>query len=213
MKRCSKRFRHAESTSNLKPNSTTAAMRFAEAPPVGPGRIYPDLLPENVWGPSLRKLLSRTEWDRLRLSVGEAAGMRCTVCGQPNYDPQDGRPRLPECHQLWHFDLSGPFAVQRLAALVALCDDCHRVRHLGSATMRGELPLVIMHLRAVNCWTSAEIRLALDNANQRGQWRQRYYWDLDLSMLAGAVRVHGYPGLIIPAADRPALGDTFDGEC
>jgi hypothetical protein len=148
------------SSSTERPGSTTAAERFVAALAVGPGRIYPDLLPENVWIPSLRKLLSRTEWDRLRLSVGETAGMRCTVCGQPNHDPRDGQPRLPECHQVWHFDLSGPLAIQRLAELVSLCNDCHRVRHLVSADLRGEMPLVIMHLRAVNCWTSAEIRLA-----------------------------------------------------
>lgn len=213
MKLCSKRFRRPEEDPHYRPNRTTVAKHFGEALPIGPGRIYPDLLPENVRGSNLRGLLSKPEWDQLRLSVGEAAGMRCTVCGQLNYDPQRGRPRRPDCHPLWQFAASRSASVQRLAALAALCIDCHRVQHLDRANTRGELPLIMMHLRAVNCWNDTEIRLALDDAGQRYRWRQQYDWDLDLSMLAGQIRIDGYPGLVIPTADRPGLGNSFNGKC
>lgn len=79
-----------------------AAKPMVDSLPIGPGLIYPDVLPENVWGSNLRGILPRADWDRLRIPVCKAAGMHCEVCGQPGYDPQTGRPRRPDCHELWH---------------------------------------------------------------------------------------------------------------
>jgi len=185
---------------------------YVEELPLGPGLIYPDLLPENVWGSNLRGILSKTEWDGLRIPVCEAGGMVCRVCGQVSFDPRSGRPRRPDCHELWRFELSRDRAVQRLVSLVPLCVDCHRVQHLGRANVLGELPLVVMQLRGVNCWTDAEIRTALENAGQRIAWRRKYEWDLDLSLLARQIQIDGYPSLLIPAADRSGLGNSYFGE-
>jgi hypothetical protein len=177
--------------------------------PIGPGLIYPDVLPENVWGSNLRGILRRADWDRLRIPVCEAAGMRCEVCGQPGYDPQTGRPRRPDCHELWHFEVTSSTAIQRLSRLIALCPDCHRVQHIGLANLRGELQLVKMQLKAVNSWSDEEIRISLENATDRFAWRSAFDWDLDLSLLAGTIRISGCPSLIIPSTDRPRLGDSF----
>jgi hypothetical protein len=189
-----------------------SSQSFVEELPLGPGMIYPDLLPENVWGSNLRGILSQADWDRIRIPVCEAGGMVCRVCGQVSHDPASGRPRRPDCHELWRFELSRSMAVQRLASLVPLCVDCHRVQHLGRANALGELPLVVMQLRNVNCWSDTEIRAALENAGQRIEWRRSYEWDLDLSLLKGRIQVDGYPGLLIPAADRPKLGNSYFGE-
>lgn len=180
--------------------------------PIGPGVIYPEMLPENVWGSNLRGILSKIDWDCLRLPVCEAAGNRCEVCGQPGYDPDNGKPRRPDCHELWHFEVSTTSAVQRLARLIALCPDCHRVQHAGRASVRGELAMVISQLQAVNSWNDFEIRLALDNANDRYRWRRKFDWDLDLSLLRGRIRVEGTSNLVIPADRRRLLGNSYSGE-
>ncbi|WP_205326739.1 hypothetical protein [Glycomyces sp. YM15] len=186
-----------------------AAKPMVDSLPIGPGLIYPDVLPENVWGSNLRGTLPRADWDRLRIPVCEAAGMRCEVCGQPGYDPQTGRPRRPDCHELWHFEVTSASAVQRLARLIALCPDCHRVQHIGLANLRGELHLVKMQLKAVNSWHEDEINLSLENATERFAWRSGFDWDLDLSLLTGAIRINECPGLLISAAERRRLGNSF----
>jgi hypothetical protein len=213
VKRCSKRFRAAAGTPGDVQRRIAAARCFSESLPVGPGRILPDLLPENTSGLIVSRLLPSADWDRLRYSVGQAGGMRCMVCGQPNHDPLNGQPRHPECHQVWQFAADSTHAVQRLAALVALCIDCHRVQHLNAARMRGELPLALMQLRAVNAWTSTEIRQAVSDAERRYRWRKQYEWDLDLSLLVGQVRIPGYPGRSITSANRTALGIRYFDWC
>jgi hypothetical protein len=185
---------------------------IVDAVPIGPGLIYLDMLPDNVWGSNLRGILPNTAWHELRLPVCEEAGNRCEVCGQSGYDPDTGRPRRPDCHELWRFEITSTSAVQRLARLIALCPDCHRVLHSGRAAIRGELSMVVAQLRAVNAWNDSEIRLALHNADDRFRWRRRYSWDLDLSVLAGRIRVPAGSGLLIPASERARLGNSYFGK-
>lgn len=182
---------------------------YIDALPIGPGLIYPDMLPENVWGSNLRGILSRADWDRLRIPVCESAGNRCEVCGQPGYDPDNGRPRRPDCHELWHFEVSTGSAVQRLTRLIALCPNCHRIQHAGRAAVRGELSMVVEQLRVVNAWNDSEIRLALDNADKRYRWRRQFSWDLDLTLLTERIQVARHPNLVVPASERDRLGNSF----
>jgi hypothetical protein len=82
------------------------------------------------------------------------------------------------------------------------------VQHLERADTLGELPLVVLQLRAVNAWSGIEIRTALTNAGQRFTCRRKYEWDLDLSLLTGRIHLESHPSLVIPSRDRPALGNT-----
>jgi hypothetical protein len=182
---------------------------MVDAVPIGPGLLYPDMLPENVWGSNLRGILTRTQWDQLRIPVCEQAGNSCEVCGQPGHDPDSGKPRRPDCHELWHFEVTSTSAVQRLARLIALCPDCHRVQHAGRASVRGELSMVVKQLRAVNSWSDTEIRLALESADERLRWRRTHSWDLDLSLLEGKIRLTDGSGMLIPASERTRIGNSY----
>lgn len=143
------------------------------------------------------------------IPVCDAADNRCKVCGQPGYNPNSGRPRRPDCQEPWHFEVTSTTAIQRLAKLIALCPDCHRVQHTGHASVRGELSMVVNQLRAINSWTDQEIQTALENASERYQWRRRFDWDLDLSSLKGDLQIHEFPDLIIPASNRSRLGNSY----
>jgi hypothetical protein len=198
-----KKFRTKRDIPALAP--THGEQPMVDVLPIGPGMIYPDMLPEKVWGSTLRGILSKADWDRLRMPICEAAGNRCEVCSQLGYDPDTGKARRPDCHKLWHFEVS-PASAVRLARLIALCPDCHRVQHAGRAAIRGELPIVVEQLRTVNTWNASEIRLALDNVIERYQRRRQFDWDLDLSLLAGQARIREHPDLFIPRAARRALG-------
>jgi len=177
-----------------------------ESPQIGPGRLLPDLLPEQVRGSNLRGILTRDEWNRMRIPVCERARNRCEVCGDAAHDPISGRPRRPDCHELWSFEIHGDRFVQRLSGLVALDPACHRCMHVGLAEIRGELDLVRAQLARVNGWAPDEVQAALDRAYGAFQGRLGLSWDLDLTLLQGQIRV---PGLLIPAVSREALGNSF----
>lgn len=177
--------------------------------PIGPGVLYPDLLPSNVWGSNLRGILSRGEWDRLRMPVAEAADMCCEVCKQPSRNAQTRTIRTPDCHELWHFESVGDRKVQRLLRLIALCVECHQVQHIGLAQLKNQMWQVRAQLKRVNRWNDDQVDAAIRGAEDRWRWRGQHQWDLDLSVLQGQIQVFAHPTLHIPAADREALGNSF----
>lgn len=179
-----------------------------ESHPIVTGLLLPELPTEQQWGSSLRAVLSRKQWDRLRLAVCEEAGIRCIVCSAPPLDPISGRRHRPECHEQWSFEIHGDRFVQRLASLVPMCPDCHRCHHVGLAEHRGELHLVRSQLARVNGWGPLVVQSALDHAFGSDQHRLGFAWDLDLTALENDIELTGYPGLVIPAEAREQMGDS-----
>lgn len=208
-----KLIRKKRGTDSIEPQSVSApgggGGTVIESPRIGPGRLYPDLLPENVWGSNLRGILTRTEWDRLRILVCERAENVCEVCGRAGYDPESGRRRRPDCHELWSFELHGDQFVQRLAGLIALDPDCHRVQHIGLAGIKGEMHLVRRRLAEVNGWEAEVSQAAIEEAVTIYRQRASFHWDLDLSLLQRHIHLAGFPDLVIPAKDRTRLGNSF----
>jgi hypothetical protein len=80
---------------------------------------------------------------------------------------------------------------------------------IGLAGVKGETSLVIAKLCEVNTWTTAEATLEMNRAWAEYERRQRYYWDLDLSVLRAAVTIDGYPDLYLPAEERDRLGNSY----
>ena len=166
-------------------------------------RLRADALPASTWGSNLRGILSRQEWDKLRIAAAESAGNRCQICGVA---PRRTR---PHCHEKWVFEIVEGIPVQRLAALVALCTACHRVQHTGLAGLREELPLVKRQLARVNGWSLPQVVADLARAQARHHLLEQLEWDLDLRLLAGQVVIAGWPDLYIPADGRSYLGNAF----
>lgn len=121
-----------------------------------------------------------------------AAGEVCEVCGAQTYT-DSGSKRRPDCHELWIFEHRDGSNIQRLDRLIALCPDCHRAQHIGSAKVNGETELVISKLREVNGWTTEQATLEMNRAWAECECRERYRWDLDLSALRDVVIIDGFP--------------------
>lgn len=175
-------------------------------------RVRCDALPPTVWGSNVRALAERSPergvWDRLRFATGDAAGNRCEACGVESSTP-GGRPRRPDCHERWVFDLTGPVPVQRLDRLVALCPGCHEVQHLGRATTLGRRPVVLATLMRVNRWERIDAVADIIRADYRFRLVAEHRFDLDLSALTGTLVWPGRPDLYWPAAARAELGSTY----
>lgn len=136
-----------------------------------------ELVPASQWEDNLRSRLTKRQWDNLRAACYQKAGHVCEVCG--------GRgPKHPvECHEIW--DYNDQARIQRLTGLVALCPDCHKVKHIGFALTQGDktLGFAIYHLATVNEWP---MTLAVEYVQRQFQIhaiRSQREYHLDLSWL------------------------------
>lgn len=166
------------------------------------GPLTIEMLPVSTWGKNLR-LLPKPTWDSIRRDCYRRARCRCEVCGGQGPD------HPVECHEVWSYCLQGlpPRKVQKLVGVVALCPDCHAVKHLGrtrkvggvflrraqdrslSAARKDVLlcveELAIEHLCRVNGWTAREARLHQRDALERWKVRDEFLWEVDLTLLGG----------------------------
>jgi hypothetical protein len=134
-----------------------------------------ELVPSTAWGKNLRSELAPKDWDKLRKQTYADAGHHCEVCGG------QGRNHPVECHEIWQYD--DRKRIQKLIRLIALCPDCHQVKHFGLAQIQGKEKQALAHLMKVNGWTEREAREHIRDAARLWNERSENEWTLDLSWL------------------------------
>lgn len=134
-------------------------------------KLVVELVPKSTWYNNLRSILSKQEWDMLRKAAYASGSYRCGVCHEAPDSPL-------ECHEIWHYDDENK--VQSLHGLIALCKDCHRVKHAGLANIRGESKLVIAQLMKVNNITEQQALSHLQQAFKIWKQRSQYTWSLNV---------------------------------
>jgi hypothetical protein len=100
-----------------------------------------ELVPQSCWYSNVRDHVSREQWDQLRRAQYKASNYRCEICGKSG---------MLHCHEVWNYDEND--FVQRLARMIALCPECHEVKHIGLAGVKGREAIATEHLRIINCW-------------------------------------------------------------
>jgi hypothetical protein len=141
-----------------------------------------ELVPKTSWYNNMRKVLPKTEWDRLRKQTYAEYGHKCGICGA------EGR---LNCHEIWEYDDCNHR--QRLLGFIALCDLCHHVKHIGLAGIlasKGQLDYekAVEHFMKVNrCG-----RRGFDKHRKKAftQWaeRSKHDWQVDLGEYEALVR-------------------------
>ncbi len=135
-------------------------------------QLFVDLVPRSCWFTNVRKCVHPSDWDRLRRYVYERAGNRCECCNA------EGR---LDAHERWYFDEESK--VQKLLRIIALCEACHEVTHMGLAQIKGREEAATNHLMKV---TGMDCKAAESHKNEAFDlWRSRnrFAWDLDLSII------------------------------
>lgn len=134
-----------------------------------------ELVPATSWFTNLRSLVSSDQWDQLRKATYRAASQRCEICG--------GRgPKWPvECHEIWEYD--DQKRVQRLIGLIALCPNCHQVKHFGLARVQGQQEIAGRWLMEVNGWTRRQAYDHVQAAFALWEKRSQKQWEVDISWL------------------------------
>jgi hypothetical protein len=150
-------------------------------PDVVPPFIRPWMVPQTLWGKNLRALLPKEQWDVVRRHAYEAAGNRCRVCG--------GRgPQWPvEADEAWDYD--DETRTQTLKGVIALCPDCHHIRHWGKTSVDGNEEEALQRLMMINGWSREVAEQAVEVAFEQWDRRSRHDWQSDYSWVT---RVHGF---------------------
>jgi hypothetical protein len=86
-----------------------------------------------------------------------------------------------EAHEIWVFD--DQTKIQKLEGIVALCPQCHLVKHLGRAQATGQYQKAISHLCKVNGWTKQDAELYIQVCYEVWSQRSRSQWQLDISLV------------------------------
>jgi len=134
-----------------------------------------ELVPSTAWYSNVRSNVSQAEWDVLRKECYKKAGYKCEVCSGKG-------PKHPvECHEIWEYDDEA--FTQTLGGLIALCPDCHEVKHIGLAGIKGRQSQAIAHLAKVNGITLEEANIYVEASFETWSKRSQKDWKLDITIL------------------------------
>jgi len=134
-----------------------------------------ELVPKSSWMNNVRAVLNTTQWNALRKVVCDAAYNICEICGGVG-------PKHPvECHEIWNYDEKTQ--VRKLAGMLALCPDCHMVKHIGFARVQGKYDVALKHFMKVNNLKKRQAEEYVGEAFELWQERSKNQWTLDLSLL------------------------------
>lgn len=151
-----------------------------------PARLTVEIIPTSLHGQNPRTHFGREWWDATRKVAYTAAGYRCEICGGRGPD------HPVELHERYSYDEHARPPVQRITGLVALCPDCHAVKHLyrtSAVAAENHDPAVLgnalRHLREVNGWTGQQLDRYLAQVRRDYERREGLGpWTADYSALA-----------------------------
>lgn len=134
-----------------------------------------ELVPRTAWTNNVRAVLTNKQWRTLASVVSDRAWNVCEICGGvgPNHPV--------ECHEIWEY--SEKTKVRRLTGMIALCPDCHMVKHFGFARIQGKEEQALKHFMKVNGLKKKEAQAAITEAFALWRKRSTIDWELDLSWL------------------------------
>jgi len=133
-----------------------------------------ELVPATAWYSNLRGVLPRKEWDNIRFKVYNDHNNCCAICGASG--------RL-NCHEIWEYD---DFQhIQKLKGFIALCEDCHWIKHIGLAGIKaseGQLDMqkLIDHFLKVNNVDVNTFEQHRSEAFKTFEERSKHEWKTDL---------------------------------
>lgn len=134
-----------------------------------------EFVPKTVWFSNVRSMVSAQDWDKLRKKSYKKSNYKCEICGGI------GKKHPVECHEIWKYD--DKKYIQKLIRLICLCPNCHRVKHIGLAYVKGKGSLAEGHLARINNWSRKETKIYIDKQFALWERRSKFDWTIDLAWL------------------------------
>jgi hypothetical protein len=134
-----------------------------------------ELVPSSSWFNNVRSAVSAKEWDKIRKQVYSEAWHICQICGGvgPNHPV--------EAHEIWEYD--DKKSIQKLTGMIALCQHCHMVKHMGFATVSGKRAVAVNQFIDVNNLKRDKAEELIKEAFELWNKRSKKKWTVDLSYL------------------------------
>jgi hypothetical protein len=140
-------------------------------------KLTTELVPSTLWYTNLRSLITKKQWDIIRKKCYSDANYKCEICGDTGQI--QGVTHNVDCHEIWQYD--DKLHIQKLIGLIALCPNCHLVKHPGYAHSQGKSELVIRQLVKINNMTVDQAIEYIENAFIIWKERSQYKWTTDIS--------------------------------
>jgi hypothetical protein len=134
-----------------------------------------DLVPASCWFSNVRSEVTKTQWDIIRNQTYSAAYHICQICGGV------GKKHPVECHEIWKYD--DKTLIQKLEGMIALCPDCHMVKHFGLAQIQNKSDKALKHFMKINKMSKIKAEQYIINAFDIWAKRSIKKWNLDISVL------------------------------
>ncbi len=135
-----------------------------------------ELVPSSSWFDNVRSALSKSEWDNLKKIVYKKANYVCEICGGV------GDKHPVECHEIWEYN--DKKLTQKLSGMIALCPDCHMVKHIGLAQIQGKYSKALNHFKKINKVSEKKANLYISECFILWNSRSSKKWTLDISHLS-----------------------------
>ena len=135
-----------------------------------------ELVPSSSWLNNVRAVVSKKQWDYIKSQVFSKAYDTCEICGGV------GPTHPVECHEVWSYD--SKTSIQKLDRMIALCPNCHMVKHFGFAQIQGKGTQALRHLMKVNELTRKKAEQYVEQSFKVWKERSAQDWTLDISILS-----------------------------
>lgn len=138
-------------------------------------KLIIELVPSTSWYSNVRSQVNKETWDIIRKTCYKKAGYKCEVCSGKG-------PKWPvECHEIWEYD--DVKHIQLLKGFIALCPDCHSVKHIGYAQVSGNYLRAIEQLKKVNNISNKEAYKYVDKCFKMWNKRSKYEWTINTLLI------------------------------
>lgn len=132
-----------------------------------------ELVPETSFFNNIREYVSQEEWDIIRKKSYSESNHKCAICGAKG---------TLNCHEIWDYDDKN--YIQKLVGFIALCKNCHSIKHIGFTKLqanKGLLKLsdVIEHFCIINECNIEKFKEHHDEAFEKWSERSEHDWKVD----------------------------------
>ena len=134
------------------------------------------MIPSPLWAINTHTLMPQSQWDQIRRQAYDDCSHQCGICG--------GKGKL-EPHTRWEYDDAN--LVQRLLGFMALCLQCHGIKHLGRSGIictPEQMENLVIHFMTVNQCTEEEFKELEEKAFAEFERRSQHKnWKRDLGTI------------------------------
>lgn len=140
-------------------------------------KLEVELVLAQFWGQSLYRLMRKSAWNKIRHKIYAQYNRKCGICEAVC----EAKSSLV-CHEIWTYD--DIKHIQRLKDFIALCVDCHSVKHLGrteniSTPNKDFYEIAVEHFMKVNRCSREVFEEHKEQAYVKWEERGQHKWKID----------------------------------